>query len=68
MYYSHTLLEKKTDISENTARSKDTISNSQQTLDDGDTTAKYRKVSGAEHHDWYQKLWQSEVKPQPNGT
>ncbi len=22
------------------------------------TTAKYRKVSGKEHHDWYQKLWQ----------
>ncbi len=21
------------------------------------TTAKYRKVSGKEHHDWYQKLW-----------
>ena len=21
------------------------------------TTAKYRKVSGAEHRDWYQKLW-----------
>ena len=21
------------------------------------TTAKYRKVSGREHHDWYQKLW-----------
>jgi len=29
-------LEKKTDISENTARSKDTISTSQQTLDDGE--------------------------------
>lgn len=23
-----------------------------------DTTAKYRKVSGREHHEWYQKLWQ----------
>jgi len=22
------------------------------------TTAKYRKVSGKEHHDWYQKLWE----------
>jgi len=22
------------------------------------TTAKYRKVSGREHHEWYQKLWQ----------
>jgi len=22
------------------------------------TTAKYRKVSGKEHHDWYEKLWQ----------
>lgn len=21
------------------------------------TTAKYRKVSGREHHDWYQRLW-----------
>jgi integrase/recombinase XerD len=24
------------------------------------TTAKYRKVSGREHRDWYQKLWQEE--------
>jgi len=24
------------------------------------TTAKYRKVSGKEHHDWYDKLWQKE--------
>jgi len=24
------------------------------------TTAKYRKVSGKEHHDWYQKLWAEE--------
>jgi len=23
------------------------------------TTAKYRKVSGTEHHDWYQRLWQN---------
>jgi len=22
------------------------------------TTAKYRKVSGKEHHDWYQRLWE----------
>jgi integrase/recombinase XerD len=26
------------------------------------TTAKYRKVSGAEHRDWYEKLWKNEVK------
>jgi len=25
------------------------------------TTAKYRKVSGKEHHDWYQKLWQKDT-------
>ena len=24
------------------------------------TTARYRKVSGAEHRDWYQKLWQED--------
>ena len=24
------------------------------------TTAKYRKVSGKEHHDWYQKLWEKD--------
>ena len=24
------------------------------------TTAKYRKVSGKEHRDWYQKLWEKE--------
>jgi integrase/recombinase XerD len=24
------------------------------------TTAKYRKVSGDEHKDWYQKLWHGE--------
>ena len=24
------------------------------------TTAKYRKVSGTEHRDWYQRLWQNE--------
>lgn len=24
------------------------------------TTARYRKISGREHHDWYQKLWQQE--------
>lgn len=32
------------------------------------TTAKYRKISGAEHRDWYQKLWQSEEKPKHDGT
>lgn len=26
------------------------------------TTAKYRKVSGAEHRDWYDKLWDNEVE------
>jgi len=31
------------------------------------TTAKYRKVSGEEHRDWYQKLWQDGVKPE-DGT
>jgi integrase/recombinase XerD len=25
------------------------------------TTAKYRKVSGNEHRDWYEKLWQKDV-------
>jgi integrase/recombinase XerD len=25
------------------------------------TTAKYRKVSGKEHRDWYQKLWSKDV-------
>jgi len=25
------------------------------------TTAKYRKVSGKEHRDWYQKLWSEDV-------
>jgi len=25
-----------------------------------DTTAKYRKVSGKEHRDWYQKLWEGD--------
>jgi len=24
------------------------------------TTAKYRKISGKEHRDWYQKLWQKD--------
>jgi len=32
------------------------------------TTAKYRKVSGAEHRDWYEKLWKNEVKPKPDAT
>ncbi len=26
-----------------------------------DTTARYRKVSGAEHQDWYQKLWREGI-------
>ena len=26
-----------------------------------DTTAKYRKVGGAEHRDWYQKLWKEGI-------
>lgn len=25
------------------------------------TTARYRKVGGAEHHDWYQKLWEEGI-------
>ena len=32
------------------------------------TTAKYRKVSGDEQRDWYQKLWQNEVKPKDDAT
>jgi len=32
------------------------------------TTAKYRKVSGEEQRDWYQKLWQNEVKPTDDTT
>lgn len=32
------------------------------------STAKYRKVSGVEHRDWYDKLWQKEVKPNGYGT
>ena len=31
------------------------------------TTAKYRKVAGEELKDWYEKLWQKEVKPESNG-
>jgi integrase/recombinase XerD len=27
------------------------------------TTARYRKISGSEHRDWYKKLWGKEVKP-----
>jgi integrase/recombinase XerD len=27
------------------------------------TTAKYRKVAGEEHREWYQKLWEKEMKP-----
>jgi integrase/recombinase XerD len=27
------------------------------------TTAKYRKVSGTEHKDWYERLWQNGVNP-----
>jgi integrase/recombinase XerD len=26
------------------------------------TTARYRKISGAEHHDWFKKLWDNEAK------
>ena len=29
------------------------------------TTARYRKVSGKEHHDWYLKLWDSEKDDNP---
>ncbi len=32
------------------------------------TTARYRKVSGTEHRDWYQKLWHSQDKNNGNGT
>jgi integrase/recombinase XerD len=32
------------------------------------TTAKYRKVSGEEQRDWYQKLWENEAKPQDDTT
>ena len=32
------------------------------------TTAKYRKVSGDEQRDWYQKLWPDEVKPKDDST
>ena len=32
------------------------------------TTAKYRKVSGDEQKNWYQKLWQNEVKPKDDAT
>ncbi len=30
------------------------------------TTAKYRKISGEEHKDWYQKLWESEENGDSN--
>lgn len=36
--------------------------------DSFDTTAKYRKVAGEELKDWYQKLWQNEVKPESDGS
>jgi integrase/recombinase XerD len=26
-----------------------------------DTTARYRKISGTEHHEWYQKLWRKRI-------
>lgn len=32
------------------------------------TTAKYRKVAGKELKDWYDKLWQEEVKPESRGA
>jgi integrase/recombinase XerD len=32
------------------------------------TTAKYRKVSGDEQRDWYQRLWQNEVKPKDDSS
>jgi integrase/recombinase XerD len=32
------------------------------------TTAKYRKISGDEQRDWYQKLWLNEVKPKDDTT
>ena len=36
--------------------------------DSFNTTAKYRKVAGEELKDWYDKLWQKEVKPKHDGT
>ena len=36
--------------------------------DSFNTTAKYRKVAGEELKDWYDKLWQKEVKPESDGT
>ena len=36
--------------------------------DSFNTTAKYRKVAGEEFKDWYDKLWQKEVKPESDGT
>lgn len=36
--------------------------------DSFNTTAKYRKVSGEELKDWYDRLWQKEVKPKHDGT
>jgi integrase/recombinase XerD len=32
------------------------------------TTAKYRKVAGEELKDWYEKLWNNEVKHKDEGT
>ena len=32
------------------------------------TTAKYRKVSGDEQNDWYQKLWKSTEAKNDKGT
>lgn len=36
--------------------------------DSFNTTAKYRKVAGEELKDWYDKLWQKEVKPESDGS
>ncbi|MFH1087772.1 MAG: tyrosine-type recombinase/integrase [Chloroflexota bacterium] len=36
--------------------------------DSFNTTAKYRKVAGEELKDWYDKLWQKEVKPESDGN
>jgi integrase/recombinase XerD len=36
--------------------------------DSFNTTAKYRKVAGEELKDWYDRLWQKEVKPKHDGT
>jgi integrase/recombinase XerD len=33
-----------------------------------DTTAKYRKISGSEHRDWYKNLWRNEVNSDHDET